>query len=84
MRTENNQLGGNQTISEDLELQGQITGDANVLSGATLHLRGQVLGNLTVQSGARAEIWGMVTGSATCEPGGELIRHAGSMVAGRA
>lgn len=82
MRTEGNQLTGNQTIEDDLDLQGQITGDATVLSGATLLLKGQVTGNLAVRKGGKAEIWGMVTGKASCEEGGELISHPGSMIGG--
>lgn len=84
MRTEENQLNGHQTIQSDLELQGQILGNATVASGATLIVRGQVTGNLSVQSGAKAEVWGMVTGSAHCEEGGELIRHPGSLIGGKA
>lgn len=84
MRTEENQLHGNQSIDSDLELQGQILGDATVQSGATLILRGQITGNLTVLSGAKAEVWGMVTGSGHCEEGGEIIRHPGSLIGGKA
>lgn len=83
MRTEANQLQGNQKIGQDLDLHGQIAGDATVESGATLHLKGQITGNLTVLTGGKAEIWGMVTGSANCQEGGQLICHPGSMIAGR-
>jgi hypothetical protein len=59
----NGQIDGPATITEDLLLQGMVTGNATVASGVNLVLHGMVTGDLVVEHGATAVVYGTVAGS---------------------
>ncbi len=61
MRIERGQLPPG-PIESDLQLYGQIAGDASVANGVHLDLFGQVAGSLTVEPGASVSVYGMVCG----------------------
>ncbi|MFT4099758.1 MAG: hypothetical protein QM674_01755 [Burkholderiaceae bacterium] len=69
MRTENGQIKGDLVVSEEVWLNGQVTGSILVVDGGVLNLHGMCAGNLTVNRGGRASIAGMVCG--------DLIRNGG-------
>jgi hypothetical protein len=73
MQEEYGQIPGG-TISGELLLCGQMTGDAEVLRGAHLILNGQVTGTLTINEGGLADINGMVVG--------DLVNHGTAVIAG--
>lgn len=63
MRVEIDIMPGDQTVSDDLHLQGMITGNCTVAPGCYLRLHGVVTGDLIVQAGARADVYGTVSGN---------------------
>jgi cytoskeletal protein CcmA (bactofilin family) len=63
MHVRRDKIAGPHRVSEDLLLQGMITGDATVASGVTLDLQGTVTGDLHVEPGARVMLRGTVSGS---------------------
>ena len=69
MNTENGKIEGNVEVLEDFQLNGTITGNATVKSGAFFRLNGVVVGNLTIENGGSSEINGTVNGNVINEGG---------------
>ncbi len=62
MKTINEQIEGDLRLTEDLMLNGQVTGSLTVTAGTELILNGQVGEDLIVEKGGIATINGMVCG----------------------
>lgn len=63
MRIEINILTGDQTLTEDIQIQGMVIGSCFVPSGVYLRLHGIVSGDLRVEEGGTADVYGTVSGT---------------------
>jgi len=63
MITENKKIEGDCEVTEDLQLNGMITGNAIVKTGVTFNLNGTVAQDLIVESGGVAIVNGTVNGN---------------------
>ena len=71
MKTENGKVEGDLLVSEDLNMNGMVTGNITVSNGASLKLNGMCLNNVIVEKSSHAEINGMING--------DLINNGGSL-----
>lgn len=87
MRVEHGKLVGDQTVTEDLSLQGTVCGNVEVKQGTALDMGGTITGNLIIGEGGICKLDGMVCGDVVNRGGvlrirgtiqGRLIRQAGA------
>ena len=76
MREERGQIAGDLTVSDKLDLWGNVSGDVIVVEGGKLYARGSILGNLIVQYGGRVHVYGQVHGDIHLFDNTKLI-HSG-------
>lgn len=63
MTVRRDRITGDPTVTDDLDLQGQVTGSVRVETGATLDLHGQIARDLIIEEGATVVLHGQVTGN---------------------
>jgi cytoskeletal protein CcmA (bactofilin family) len=93
MREERGQIAGDVTVSDEMELWGNVGGDVTVANGGKFYLRGAIYGNLSVEPGGRVHIFGQVKGDVTIHKktklvhsgviGGDLINDGGRLYVDR-
>jgi cytoskeletal protein CcmA (bactofilin family) len=76
MREERGTIGGDWTVTDEVELWGSVGGNVTVDEGGKLYVRGAIYGDILVKWGGRMHIFGRVAGSLTVKRGAKVI-HSG-------
>ena len=79
MKSENGKIDGDLVVSENLRLNGMVTGNIKIIDDAELHLSGMCLGTLNLEGSSSVYVHGMVKGDIN-NPEGYL--HVGGVVKG--
>lgn len=74
MRVENRKMDGDMKVSDELTLNGSVSGTTSVTTGGFLILNGIIGQDLVLEKDSKVELFGTVTGN-VYNRGGELAIH---------
>jgi cytoskeletal protein CcmA (bactofilin family) len=74
MRVENRKMEGDMKVSDELTLNGSVSGTTSVTTGGYLILNGMIGQDLVLEKDSKVELFGTVTGN-VYNRGGELAIH---------